>query len=263
MGFLDNNFHDPDLARYLTRFEDYDPSVAVIGDAYYRNDARELNEILDGVKQRYPFKTLVAVPKSREAAEALDEDWTLGFPNGYSDVTAEDLGYDVFRGEEVHILGGNPQSQHEAIEKLTQPDLQGREPAEVVGTDWNGFLRPAFAEPGEYWTPDGWKQDIPYNEPRDTIKKSLSQVKQYWQDKDLWPEQEPRDIHGPAVKEPDDMVYAFMGDDIETTEELETSVVKEYDGWTLAFKNQKQKQRFEYREGVTATGKEELDSKAD
>lgn len=248
-GFLDNNFHDPDLDRYLDRFEEYDPSVAVVGDAYYPNDARELNEVLEELQGRYPFKTLIAVPKSREAAEELDEDWTLGFPNGYSDVTADDLGYDVFRGRDTHILGGAPDSQFEAVEKLTQPDLQGRPPANVEGVDYNGFMRPAFAEPGEYWTPDGWEQDFRYNTPRDTIRKSLEHVKQYWQEKGLWPEQEPRDIHGPAVEKPDDMVYAWSGDDIRSTEGLETSVVEEFDGWTLAFKNQENKDRFEYREG--------------
>lgn len=157
VGFLDNNFHDPDLDRYLERFEEYDPSVAVVGDAYKRSDAEELNDVLDELEQRFPFKTLVAVPKSRGAARQLSDDWVLGFPNGYSDITADDLGYDIFRGEEIHLLGGAPDSQFEAIQKLTQPDLLNNPSADVVGVDYNGFMRPAFAEPGEYWTPDGWK----------------------------------------------------------------------------------------------------------
>jgi hypothetical protein len=250
VGFLDNNFHNPDLDRYLERFEKYDPSVAVVGDAYTEEDAEKLNSILEDLEKQSPFKTLIAVPKSRGAAETLDDDWVLGFPNGYSDITADDLGYDIFRGEDTHILGGAPDSQYNAIRKLTQPDLLGNPPAEVKGVDYNGFMRPAFAEPGEYWTPNGWEKDFLHSEPRDTIQKSLKQVKDYWQSKELWPEQEPREIHGPAVEEPTDMVYALSGDDIQEVEDLETAVVDEYDGWKLAFKNETNKDRFEYREGI-------------
>lgn len=42
--FLDNDFHKPDLDRYLERFENYDPLIAILGDAYSREEAEELNK---------------------------------------------------------------------------------------------------------------------------------------------------------------------------------------------------------------------------
>ena len=42
---LDNDFRNPDLDRYIKRFEAYEPSIGVLGDAYDAEEAREYNRV--------------------------------------------------------------------------------------------------------------------------------------------------------------------------------------------------------------------------
>lgn len=249
-GFLDNKYDNPDIDRYLEKFNRFDPSVAVLGDIYSPEQAETYNEVLRELETSCPFKRYIAVPKCRAAPDILSDEFVLGFPNGASDITAEDIGYDVFRGDEVHILGGAPDKQYDAIQKLEQPDLLGSDPADVIGVDWNGFLRPAFAEPGEYWTSDGWQQDRYGASTRSTVEKSLQELKEFWQEKDRWPSVQPCEIYGAAVEEPDDRVYAVSGGDIEGCGELEQSYIINRDGKCFAFESGTAKRFFEYREGL-------------
>jgi hypothetical protein len=184
------------------------------------------------------------------AFDILDpETTTLGYANGKSPIQAEELGPAKFRGWDVHILGGNPLDAYSAIEKLTQPTIDGRPPADVVGYDCNLPLRMAH---WEYWTPNGW-QDNAGMTPRETARRSYQEIKEYLQEKDVWPETEPRELYGPAVREPDDSIWMDDGGDpIGSLEELEKAYVAEYEGkGKIAFRNEGQKKFIEYREDLT------------
>jgi hypothetical protein len=97
IGFLDNDFSNPDLDRYLTRFERFDPSVAMLGDAYSEAEADLYNEVVAELRREHPYKRFVVVPKCREAFDRFADDMVLGYPNGYSDPQADELGLGVRR----------------------------------------------------------------------------------------------------------------------------------------------------------------------
>lgn len=248
-GFMDNDYEDPDLDRFLERFYSREPSVAVIGDAYTREEAEQYQDVIDELVEEYPLRRFIVAPKCEAAFEVLDsETTTLGYANGKSSVQAEDLGPAKFREWDVHILGGNPHKAYEAIQSLTQPTLDDQEPANVVGYDWNGPLRMAY---WEYWTPDGW-MDNGSMSPRETARRSYREIKQYLQDKGIWPDTEPRELYGEAVLEPDELIFMDRGGEpIGSREELETSFVEEYvDKGSMAFTSEVEKKFIEYREGL-------------
>lgn len=252
VNILDNDFRDPDTDRYLERFEKVDPSVAILGDAYTLEEAEELNEIVRTVREEYPYKEYVVVPKCRDAIDVLDEDLTLGYAMGYSDVQAQDFSDRVdWRGLRLHLLGASPPKQYKLIQELTQPTLAGDPPADIIGLDWNGVQKVAYK--GEYWSREGW-QTADHLTVRETVRKSLEEIKKYWQEKDVWPETEPIELYGPAIKEPDEQIYMDQaGDPIHSREMLEEAHIGEYEynggDVTWAFQNDTKKQFIEYREG--------------
>ena len=246
---LDNDFHDPDLDRYLDRFETYDPAVAILGDAYTPDEAREMNEAVQTLRDDHPHKKYVVVPKCRAAFDTLAEEIVLGYPMGYSDVQARDVAdLSEWRGRRVHLLGASPPQQYHVIDALTQPTLTNEPPADIVGLDWNGVQKVAYV--GEYWTPDGW-QPADHLSIRETVRRSLREIKQFWQDRGVWPDTEPIDLYGPAVHEPDDPVYAATGADVTSWDELEDTIVADYPEYgALAFQTETKRRWFEYREGI-------------
>ena len=246
VGFLDNDFSDPDLERYLERFEETSPSVAVIGDAYTTSDAREFNQTIQELREYSPNKTYVIVPKCREAFDIPDEDIVLGYANGYSDIQAEDLDLRNYRGREVHVLGSSPKKQYEAIERLTQPNVFQDPPADIKGVDWNGAHKGAYY--GEYWSRDGW-QRADHLSIRETVEESLKEVKEFWQARGIWPETEPVDVFGGPTRHPDDPVFAVSGQNLRPRDVLEKATLKEYGGQTYAFESDTARKFFEYREG--------------
>jgi hypothetical protein len=247
---LDNEFRDPDIDRYLERFEEYDPAVAVIGDAYSREEAEQLDEIAQELLEEHPYKEIIVVPKSEQAFEPLSDDLTLGVPVGYSDIQAEDLGWHRYRGRDAHLLGGAPDKAYDAIQKLTQPNLNGDSPANVVGLDWNGFHKVAFL--GEYWSSEGWKP-ADHLSIRETVRNSLQEIKGYWQEKGVWPDTEPCELYGSAVEEPDELIFMDRGGDpIGGQEELEHAYVQEYEDYgKLAFESDHRRKHWEYFEDLT------------
>lgn len=250
---LDNDFRNPDTARYLDRFEQYDPSVAVLGDAYTRWDAEQYQKVINELREEYPYKEYIVVPKCRAAFDELDEEVTLGMPLGYSEESWKDFSdLTDWRSRDIHLLGGNPHKQYDAIQELTQPTVTGHQPADIVGMDWNGPHKGALV--GEYWTPDGWEQADQLTV-RETVRKSLEEIKRYWQDQGVWPETEPINLYGPAVEEPDELLYMDQGGDpIPSREALESAYVDEYeDKGVLAFASETQKDFIEYRENLTQT----------
>ena len=224
--------------------------MTVIGDAYTREDAEKYQETIDDLAEEYTYRRFIVAPKCEAAFDVLDpETTTLGYANGKSSVQAEDLGPAKFRGWDVHILGGNPEAAYEAIQSLTQPTLDRQEPANVVGYDTNLPLRMAY---WEYWTPEGWR-DNGHLTPRETARRSYEEIKQYLEEKGVWPETEPRELYGPAVEEPEFNIFMDRGGDpIPSREALEKAYVQEYEEkGTLAFKSEVQKEFVEYREDLT------------
>lgn len=192
--FPDNNFHDPDLDRFLDQVDRYDPEVAVIGDAYTAQVAVELQAVADDLEDVEP----VIVPKCADALAEIDDDTVVGYANGYSDIKPEDFSKPhEWRGRRVHLLGGSPRSQYQVIQQLTQPTLDDAEPADIVGLDGNCAFKAAFY--GEFWTPRGW-QWADHLTIRETVERSLQEMKAFWQRVGVWPDQEPRDRYGPAVE---------------------------------------------------------------
>ena len=246
---MDNDYENPDLDRFLVEYEKREPSVAVIGDAYSREEAEKYQETVDVLSERYPYRRFIVAPKCDAAFDVLDPgSTTLGYPNGKSPVQGDDIGPAKFRGWDVHILGGNPHDAYEAVQKLTQPTVDGREPANVVGFDTNLPLRMAY---WEYWTPSGW-QDNGGMSPRETARRSYREIKSFLQDKDLWPDIEPVEIYGEAVEEPDELLWMDDGGDpIGSREELESAYVDEYEEYgKMAFRSESQKKFIEWREGL-------------
>ena len=217
----------------------------MVGDAYTDEESVEMNKAVEELREDYPHKTFVVVPKCEEAFDVLSEDIVLGYANGYSDVQAEDLGLENYRGRDVHILGSSPKKQYEVIQQLTQPNLRDDPPADIQGVDWNGAHKGAYF--GEYWSRDGW-QPADHLSIRETVEESLKEVKAFWSEKGMWPGTEPKKIYGGPYTEPDDPVFAASGRDIDSKEKLETAHIGEYDDNTYAFESETARKYFEHRE---------------
>jgi len=249
IGMLDNDFHDPDLERYVGRFEKYEPDVAVLGDAETQADAVRFVETVGRLRKQYPDTRYIIVPKSRAAFEELaDADVTLGYSMGYSEIQAEDITDPLdWRGLDIHLLGGSPDDQYEVIQKLTRPAVTGAPPGNIVGLDWNGAQKGAYF--GEFWSPNGWMPADTLTI-RETVRRSLHEIKRFWQERGVWPESTPKDKYGPAVQKPDDMIWAATGRCVESLAALENAIVVEYeDGRVYAYRSEHERGRVEYHEG--------------
>lgn len=248
VGFLDNDFRNPDLERYLEEFRRADPSVAVIGDAYNKEEAELYQEAVEELREEYPNKTYVVAPKCRSAFEILDEEIVLGVPIGYSDQQPLDIaGIDYWRGRKLHLLGGSPPKQFEAVQQFTQPTLNDHERSEIVGVDWNGIHKVAYM--GEHWSCDGYV-DADDLSIRETVKRSLEEIKRFWQSKDLWPGTELQDLAEPPVKQPRDNVFHGSGRRIKSDEELWNAYVVEAEDMTYGFESSVKKDFVAWREGI-------------
>ncbi|NHN64254.1 hypothetical protein G9463_13235 [Haloarcula sp. JP-Z28] len=246
---LDNDFRNPDLDRYIERFERYEPSVGMLGDAYDQQEARRYNQAARELKRKFPETEIIIVPKCREAIDVIDEDIILGYPMGYSDQTADEYTDIVdWRGRRVHLLGASPTKQYPVIEELTQPRVTGEEPADIVGVDWNGVHLAALH--GEYFSPHGYG-NADHLSIRETVRESLRHIRSYWKSRGVWPTTE-KD-RSPLTAEPMDPVWAADGSRA-TVDGLEDAIVVEYEnGQTLAYRSQHERDRVEYRAGLTPT----------
>ncbi|KOX91505.1 hypothetical protein AMS69_18620 [Haloarcula rubripromontorii] len=246
---LDNDFRNPDLDRYTERFEQYEPSVGMLGDAYNQQEARRYNQAARELKRKFPGIEVIIVPKCHEAIKEIDDDIVLGYPMGYSDQTADEYTDIVdWRGRRVHLLGASPTKQYPVIEELTQPRVTGEEPADIVGVDWNGIHLAALH--GEYFSPHGYGS-ADHLSIRETVRESLRHIKSYWKSQGVWPTTETD--RNPLTAEPMDPVWAADGSRA-TGDGLEDAIVVEYEnGQTLAYRNQHERDRIEYRAGLTPT----------
>ena len=231
----------------IERFERYEPSVGILGDAYDREEARRYNQAARELQVTFPETELIVVPKCREAIPEIDDDLILGYPMGYSDQTAAEYTEIVdWRGRRVHLLGASPPKQYEVIEDLTQPRVTGEPPADVVGVDWNGIHLAALK--GAYFTAHGYG-DADHLSIRATVRESLEWIRRYWKSVGVWPTAETE--QNPLSAAPTDPVFAVDGD--RTSQgDLEDAIVVEYEnGQTLAYRSENERNWLEYRDGLT------------
>lgn len=135
------------------------------------------------------------------------------------------------------------------IQQLTQPTLDNAEPADIVGLDGNCAFKAAYY--GEHWSPCGW-QPADHLTIRETVERSLEEMKAFWQTAGVWPDEEPRQVYDPAVIEPDEAVWLdHAGEPIPDRDGLEWSHVEEYDGLgTVVFEAEAYKKFVEWRDGL-------------
>ena len=190
IGRLDNDFRDPDLERFVDRFFEYEPEVGVIGDVDEIDDIDAHVAAAREIQASYPKAVLIVVPKSRAVIDAIPGNLVLGYSRGYADRLAHEFSDPAdWRGRRVHILGGSPPKQLDAIRQLTRPTLTDESPADIVGVDWNGLHR--GAQFGEFWTADGWDdsgRDADHVTVRKTVRHSLARVREFWRTHGIWPE---------------------------------------------------------------------------
>lgn len=273
---LDNDFNNPDLERYLSRFRDIEPEIGVVGDARSAEEAHIFVDAVSELKTEYPDATLIVVPKCHEAIDIIgsaDVPGTgivLGYSMGYSNILASDFSdYVDWRGRRVHLLGASPTKQWEVIQQLTSPTLFGDPPADIVGLDWNGAHKVAYL--GECWSRAGWQRSD-HLSIRETVKESLREMRLFWQERGVWPREgtTPVDRLGDAVRVPDDEVFAngmhiseaadYSGPDDwedrldpedDETRPLEHAIVKQYtDGSIRAYRTETERKYVEYHEGL-------------
>jgi hypothetical protein len=252
---VDNDFRDPDPDRYVARIRELPepPWVCVLGDVTTPEQARNYTQLARSLIGELPTTEFVIVPKCPEAFEIIDEQFVLGYPMGYSDIQATDIStMSDWRGRRIHLLGASPPKQFEAIERLTQPTITDDPPADIVGLDWNGPQRVAYL--GEYWSRNGW-QAADQLSIRETVRKSLREMRKFWQERGIWPTETPIESSGPAVREPDDPVFTASGEIIREREALEGSIIVDYDnGQTLAYQSDIERAHVEYHAGLTCRG---------
>lgn len=196
VGMLDNDFRNPDLDRYVSRFFEHEPQVGVIGDAYEPDDVDDYVAAAREIQASYPDAALVIVPKCKEVIEMIPDDIVLGYSRGYADRLAHEFSLPTdWRGRRVHILGGSPPKQLDVIQQLTRPTLTNDPPADIVGVDWNGLHR--GAQFGEFWTASGWDdsgRDVDHVTVRKTVRHSLGRLREFWQQHGVWPDSTPQDV---------------------------------------------------------------------
>ena len=246
--WIDNDFRDPDADRYVACIRELpkQPWVCVLGDVTTPEQARGYTQLARSLVDDFPTTEFVIVPKCPEAFEIIDEQFVLGYPMGYSDIQATDIStISDWRGRRIHLLGASPPKQFEAIERLTQPTITGDPPADIVGLDWNGPQRVAYL--GEYWSRNGW-QAADQLSIRETVRKSLREMRMFWRERGVWPAETPIEKVGAAVHEPDDPVFAANGETIREREALEDAIVVGYEGGqTLAYRSDTERAHIEYR----------------
>lgn len=276
VGMLDNDFMDPDVERWISIFEKYQPDVGVIADAFSREEAREYVTVAEELHTRFPDSELIIVPKC-DCFDLIPEWLVLGYAAGGGNTEGQaDLHPRSFseigdwRGQRVHVLGGSPPTQWDAIQELTQPTCFGDPPADIVGADYNGayFAAESWFKFWHHETPH-WRRNQDYDDIRDVIARSLKEIRTYWRERNVWPETTPIEMEGEAVLEPDGSTLIGSGRHFSATEEelhhgrgrirepihdepdsLDLEIVEYEDGTTYGYESSSRRAFVEYRGGV-------------
>jgi hypothetical protein len=242
---MDNDFHDPDLDRWLERCRDVEPTIGILGDAYSVSEAREYVTAARKLRRELPSMEIVIVPKDPDCFDVIPEWVILGYPegggtgDGQSNVHPTEYSeIGDWRGRRVHILGGSPPRQWEAIRRLTQRTLGDDPPANIVGCDYNGFYGSAI-QYGSFWTREGWqnpedgcdhweqvkaewaREDVierstATSGPRELsiaekVRIGLHEARVFFRKRGVWPTVCPDDLHDATRAEPSITVFAGNG----------------------------------------------------
>lgn len=189
--FLDNNYENPDLERFVDGVFQHAPDVAVLGDIYASSELQPHLDAAEEVWGSFPDTELILVPKCRDVLEDIPEAFVLGFPNGTSDIQGEDIApARIWRQQSnrLHILGGPPLSTYNVIQRLTTNSLTGEPPADIAGLDWNGYQKFAQAY-GDYADATGGWHETEKGDfaKRDLIRWSLLNGKHFYLSRGIWP----------------------------------------------------------------------------
>jgi hypothetical protein len=197
--FLDNDYQDSDLERFVRRVHEYQPEIAVLGDIYRQDDLPAHLEAAEEIWETHPYMELVLVPKCADVLGEIPSEFILGYANGASPIQATDIAsHREWRtvDNRLHILGGTPLATFDEIVALTQDWVTGEPPADIAGIDWNGYQR--YAENrGDYAAADGgWHRNLrdQYPPKRDLIRYSLLNAKHFWISKGVWPGERVEDL---------------------------------------------------------------------
>jgi hypothetical protein len=190
--FLDNDYRNADLDRFVDRVFEVEPEIAVLGDLYEQDALVTHLGAANEIWGSYPDMELILAPKCEAVFDKIPSEFVLGYPNGASDIQAPDV---VPRREwrttdhRLHILGGSPLETLEEITKLTTDWVTGEPPAAIAGVDYNGYKQ--FAEQwGDYASAyGGWEQNLrdAYLPKRDLLLYSLLNAKHFWVANGVWP----------------------------------------------------------------------------
>lgn len=197
--FLDNNYENADLNRFVERVFSYEPEVAVVGDIYDEDDLDEHLEAVNEVKSSYPDLNLLLVPKCESVLSKIPDHVVIGFPNGASDIHGLDLAsYHEWRklDNSLHILGGPPLATANVIRDLTSPTIDGLPPANIAGLDSNRIFYAAERH-GDYAdATGGWHDHLRDNDipKRHLVLYSLLNCKYFWVVQGVWPNVSPEDL---------------------------------------------------------------------
>lgn len=236
---LDNDFRDPNLDRYLTVCREYQPRVAILGDAPDHETAARLRDAAHLLRAEMPTVEPCVVAKCEAALDVLPREVIVGLPNGYADIHAWDFSTPAdWSGHRVHVLGGSPPRTWEVIQRLTGAGPQrrltmfrtdgGQLPyATIVGLDWNGLHRVAYK--GEYWHRESphWRP-VDRLTPRATVRRGLEEIRAFWRERGIWPTTLPRECYGQqraaATDEMHDHVCAGCGSTLYPSEAVTADV---------------------------------------
>jgi hypothetical protein len=194
--FLDNNYRDADLERFVGRVLDYNPDIAVLGDL----SRDELDAHINAAERIWtcsPETELILVPKDtaqgEELLSAIPSEFILGYPIGSSEIQATDIAPpQVWQqaGNRIHVLGSTRLNALDAIRELTQYRVTGESPAHIAGLDYNGYMNDAQTW-GDYAAVDGGQEDNLRSEnvsARKLILFSLVNAREFWIRHGIWPD---------------------------------------------------------------------------
>lgn len=138
LEFLDLHWEKEDFSQYMEAVKKVQPSYAVAGD-YNGDNIEEVNDRARRIRDY--VGCVIVVPHSPGEVEEVPDWAVVGFstPTDYNGTKIPVWNY---RGRDIHILGGSPRQQLQALNYLGD---------DVVSIDGNSFLKSATVF-NKYWT---------------------------------------------------------------------------------------------------------------
>jgi hypothetical protein len=181
--FADQNWKEPDLARYARAIEEHRPQMATVLDWEHEE---QLPKVLTWAEAIAPFVAeIVVIPKIPGRVGDVPEviggkPVVLGFsvPTSYGGTTCW---VGEFERRPIHLLGGSPQAQMEYARYLNVVSLDGNMTAQQArkGRTW----RREKGTKGHWWQLSELGDARTEGTPAECFRRSLIEVKAVWQSK--------------------------------------------------------------------------------